>query len=536
MNITINTRARRTIGAASLSLLAVLAAACGEKSSAVSTGNSPTTVASQSSTSSAGSSTSANSATEPPAKGLDAVAASTVQIVAKGTFVDPEFGEYEGAGSGTGFVIDPSGIAVTNNHVVAGAGLLQVFVPGEKKPRNARVLGVSECSDLAVIDIEGPNVNALSWSTDKITPGLKVYAAGYPLGDPEYTLTGGIVSKASANGESNWASVDSVLEHDASIQPGNSGGPLVTVDGKVVAINYASGSRTNTDQFFAIEARNARPIIDQLTKGVNVDSLGINGQAVVSDDKSIAGVWVSGVASGSAADKAGIVAGDIVTRVEGVSVATDGTMADYCDVLRSHEAKASMSVEVLRYATKEVLTGQFNGTKLKRAFSFAEERSTVAADGADYIDYTTVSDASGTLSVSVPAQWSDVNGSPVAISGVSSPSLMASSNVAKFEKQWDLPGVQFVTSTALTTYTADQLLDLASRGECTSEGREDYADGAFAGRFETFSNCGGTKGAGIVVAAFPEDRSYVVLIAVQIATDADLKALDTILRTFKVTV
>jgi serine protease Do len=58
--------------------------------------------------------------------GLDLVGDAVVRIVAQGTFVDPEFGAYEGAGSGTGFVIDPSGVAVTNNHVVAGAGLLQV--------------------------------------------------------------------------------------------------------------------------------------------------------------------------------------------------------------------------------------------------------------------------------------------------------------------------------------------------------------------------------------------------------------------------
>ena len=73
-----------------------------------------------------------------------------VQIVAEGSFIDPEFGlQLNAAGSGTGFIIDESGIAVTNNHVVTGAAFLQVYIQGDSQPRNARVLGVSECSDLA---------------------------------------------------------------------------------------------------------------------------------------------------------------------------------------------------------------------------------------------------------------------------------------------------------------------------------------------------------------------------------------------------
>ncbi|HSP30336.1 MAG TPA: S1C family serine protease, partial [Ilumatobacteraceae bacterium] len=209
---------------------------------------------------------------EPESGGLDAVAAATVQIVAQGTFVDPEFGATEGSGSGTGFVIDASGIAVTNNHVVAGAGLLQVFVPGDDEPRNAKILGVSECSDLAVIDIDGDGYTALDWYSGDLQPGLDVYAAGYPLGDPEYTLTRGIVAKIAANGETQWASVDHVLEHDAAIQPGNSGGPLVTADGEVVGINYAGGSNTNTDQFFAINAADAQAIVSALSAGQDVES------------------------------------------------------------------------------------------------------------------------------------------------------------------------------------------------------------------------------------------------------------------------
>ena len=87
---------------------------------------------------------------------LDDITKAIIQIEAQGTFVDPEFGVQENAaGTGSGFIIDPSGLAVTNNHVVTGAALLKVRLAGEDELRNARIVAVSECSDLAVIDIEG---------------------------------------------------------------------------------------------------------------------------------------------------------------------------------------------------------------------------------------------------------------------------------------------------------------------------------------------------------------------------------------------
>ncbi len=176
--------------------------------------------------------------------------------------MDPQLGELVNViGRGSGFIIDESGIAVTNNHVVTGAAILRVFVGGESQPRNARIVGVSECSDLAVIDIEGAGYPFLEWFDGLIYSGLDVFAAGFPLGDPEFTLTRGIVSKPRTSGETNWASVDAVIEHDATINPGNSGGPLVTTDGKVVGINYA-GSR-GTSQWFAISRDEALKVIDQ---------------------------------------------------------------------------------------------------------------------------------------------------------------------------------------------------------------------------------------------------------------------------------
>ncbi len=301
----------------------------------------------------------------PPAavSSIQDVQGAVIQIEAQGTFVDPEWGQVIGAGHGSGFIIDPSGIAVTNNHVVSGAALLKVWVGGDtSKTYNARVLGVSECSDLAVIDIDGEGFPFLTWYDSPIQVGLEVYTAGFPLGEPEYTLTKGIISKESAKGETSWASIESVLMHDATINPGNSGGPLIDANGKVVGVNYRA--RKEADQYFAIGKDVAVPLVNTLQGGRDVDSVGINGNAVVSDDGTLSGIWVSSVMSGSPAEKAGITGGDILTTLEDFPIATDGTMSDYCDIIRTHSAGDTISIEVLRFITSEYLAGQLNGPAL----------------------------------------------------------------------------------------------------------------------------------------------------------------------------
>jgi S1-C subfamily serine protease len=298
-----------------------------------------------------------------------------IQIIFEGTFVDPEVGEYFGGGGGSGFIIDPSGIAVTNNHVVTGAATLTVYIGGDTtKSYNAKILGVSECSDLAVIDIEGDGFPYLEWYSEPINVGLEIYTAGFPLVEPEYTLTKGIVSKESTGGETSWASIGEVIMHDATINPGNSGGPLITGDGKVVGVNYRG--RAEQDQYFAIGRDVAVPIIETLKSGQDVDSIGVNGEAVVwGENSEFSGVWVSSVASGSPSDKTGITGGDIITMLEGTLVATDGTLTDYCKVIRTHGATETMGVEVIRFASSEVLEGQLNGTALVTTYSGADSSS-----------------------------------------------------------------------------------------------------------------------------------------------------------------
>jgi len=252
---------------------------------------------------------------------------------------------------------------VTNNHVVRGAGTLEVYFSGDPNPRMAKLLGVSECSDLALIDLVGDNYPFLSWYEGPVELGMKVYSLGYPLGDPEFTRHEGNISKKSAKLQTNWTAVESLIEHDAIINPGNSGGPLVNENGEVVGVNYAYIGGAN--QYYAITFKEIEPILQDLISGKNVLSLGINGEAFLTDNN-FAGIWIYSVISGSPADVAGLKGGDILTNMEGITLAREGTMAEYCNVLRTHDpAKDVLTVKAIRYGTGEALEGQINGRKME---------------------------------------------------------------------------------------------------------------------------------------------------------------------------
>lgn len=476
----------------------------------------------------------------------DAIKA-TIQIEAQGSFMDPEFGmQLNTAGRGSGFIIDPSGIAVTNNHVVTGAAFLQVYVQGNDRPLNAKILGVSECNDLAVIDIEGDGYPFLEWSTAPVRLGTEVYALGFPLGDPEPSLTRGVISKEQAGGETSWASVNNVLEHDATINPGNSGGPLVSTDGRVVGVNYAGASSVN--QYFSISAKDARTVVEQLRAGTDLDSIGINGEAVITGDGDT-GIWVASVKSGSPADKVGVEPGDIITSLEDLILSTDGTMSDYCDILRSRNATDPMNIGVLRYATQEYLEGQLNGPELEQSFSFAQavevEEDTGASSGGNtgggagtYQEYVGIYDDSNALYVEVPVEWSDVDGSnwlDDEDGTVLGSELMASTNLAGFSSDYVTPGVQIIASAGLGGQEMGSLVDFFDFStDCTYDGRFDYADPVFNGVYDQYSNCAGQGSVIIVLAAEPADLSFATIVLVQAVTSADLDALDHILNTFNV--
>lgn len=473
---------------------------------------------------------------------LREVRSAVIQIEAVGTFRSPEEGmQYSVSGVGSGFIIDPGGIAVTNNHVVTGAALLKVFVAGEEKPRNARVLGVSECSDLAVIDIEGDGFPYLAWYEGPLEAGLEVYSAGFPLGDPEYTLTDGIVAKAEADGESEWASVDHVVEHTAQIKPGNSGGPLVTADGQVAAVNYAGSD--DDDQFYAIAGDIALPIIEQLRSGQNVDTIGLNGEVIPVGDDGLQGIWVASVASGSPADNSGIKPGDILLMLEGILVAEDGTMSTYCDILRSHSPDDVMSIEVLRPDTEEWLEGQLNGRPLALKSDIGAggaEENTPSANEAQsepesYESFVTLENRAGTLSMEVPEDWTDsddtewiLDDEPVGIR------LIASPDVEDFLNSWETPGVMVSVSESLVKeYDAEDVLDFSDYSDqCELDDRYELESDYYTGVYDVWEGCGDVGAVNYIVALIPPEGNYVAKIEATTLTDADVDALNHVIDSF----
>jgi serine protease Do len=475
---------------------------------------------------------------------LQDVKKAVIQIEAQGTYVNPDFTvSYNAAGLGSGFIIDPSGIAVTNNHVVTGASLLKVWVGGNQaKTYNAKVLGVSECSDLAVIDLEGDGFSYLDWHDGPINVGLEVYAAGFPLGEPEFTLTKGIVSKEQAGGETSWASVDYVIEHDATINPGNSGGPLVDENGGVVGINYRG--RT-TDQYFAIGRDLAMSMVDKLRAGQDVNTFGVNGEAFTNEDFS--GIWVYSVKSGSLADRAGLKGGDIITTLEDLLLATDGTMADYCDILRSHNPEDALNIEILRYASGEVLQGQINGRALEPVYSFGQNvegevgTQEGSSDTTGYSDFISVTDDYGAIQINVPAEWADVDGSYwTDDSETIGAAISAAADLDSFYDTWNESGVFFGASDDLAKLGGYvQLLDIrrgAYNQDCKLDGRYDYDDGYFRGKYDLFTNCAGQGTAFLVLSAVPvsDPQAMLILVEMQITQEADFDALDEILKSFDV--
>jgi serine protease Do len=479
-------------------------------------------------------------ATGGPITSYSDVQPAVVQIEARGTFRDPEIGYADGSGRGSGFIISPDGLAVTNNHVVAGAATLEVFVGGDTDDSyNARILGVSECNDLALIDIDATGeLPHLDWHDSDIRAGLDVYAAGFPLGDPEFTLTRGIVAKAEAGGDiTGTSSIDHTIEHDANIQPGNSGGPLVGADGKVVAVNYAGGAvATTTAQFYAIASDLAQPVIDELRRG-DFESLGINGWAVVDEEAGISGIWVAGVAPGSPAAEAEVLPGDIITSMNGLPVGTDGTFKDYCDVIRTAGVGEPIAVDVLRYDTSEVLRGEINGdTPLEQAFSFADIEEEVVTDdttveSASYSAYEAITDDTNRITMEVPVEWTDRDTAPANLDGVEVPFIEAAPDQQQFRDTFDVPGIQFSALPATTTVDA-ALTQFSFAESCTDGGFEDYSDAVFTGKLQVWTDCGETATAIVVLAATPEDGSVTAMLIAQIVTEADFEALQRAANTF----
>jgi serine protease Do len=266
----------------------------------------------------------------------------------------------EATASGSGVIISADGYIVTNNHVVDSSQSLEVtLADGTTLP--ARLIGVDPFADLAVLKVEGSMPAVAEWGdSDALKAGETVIAIGSPLGDFANTVTVGVIS---ATGRSIEAAagfqMEGMLQTDAAINSGNSGGPLVSLAGQVVGINTlvvrgnGYGSDVAEGLGFAISSNTARAVIEQLvaTGFVSHPYLGIQWQPLTAEQASSKqmeageGVLVTQVSPGGPADQAGLRRGDILTAVDGSAVSSDNP---FINLLFQHRAGATISLSVLR--------------------------------------------------------------------------------------------------------------------------------------------------------------------------------------------
>ncbi len=255
------------------------------------------------------------------------------------------------SGLGSGVVYDSAGHIVTNAHVVGTATSFQVFLAGSAKPLPARLTGSYPPDDLAVIQVIGAKqlVPAHFADSSKLQVGDIVLAMGNPLGLAS-SVTDGIISAIGrtvsepAQGGSQGATLPDVIQTSAAINPGNSGGALVNLADQVVGIPTLAA----TDQQlggaapgigFAIPSNIVTDIAGQVIKTGHVTksnraALGVEVQTVTGSDGQPAGVAIVAVTPGGPAAKAGLQAGEVITRVNGVATPDTGTLAEVLAGLR----------------------------------------------------------------------------------------------------------------------------------------------------------------------------------------------------------
>jgi 2-alkenal reductase len=261
--------------------------------------------------------------------------------------------------SGSGVVVDSRGYIVTNQHVVDGQRTLEVIFSDGKRA-SAKLVGEDNFSDLAVVkvDVEVPAVAEFA-DSDLLEPGQPVVAIGSALGDFRNTVTVGVVSALHRDlDDSGSAALRNLIQTDAAINHGNSGGPLLQLDGKVIGINVAvvRGAIVSGDVAeglgFAIPSNTARQVVDQLINKGSVERpyIGISFQnitpqiAALYELKRNQGVLVREVVAGSPADKAGLKQDSIITRIDNTELNEENSLLE---LLMKHKVGDTIKLTVL---------------------------------------------------------------------------------------------------------------------------------------------------------------------------------------------
>ncbi|MDQ3321774.1 MAG: Do family serine endopeptidase [Acidobacteriota bacterium] len=269
-------------------------------------------------------------------------------------------------GVGSGVIVSPDGTILTNYHVVGNAEKITVLM-NDNRTFNAKIVGTDQPSDLAVLKIEAENLPFLNLgNSDNVRIGDIVLAIGNPLGIGQ-TVTAGIISAKGRRTGLSDGSFEDFLQTDAPINQGNSGGALVNLSGELIGINsqILSGGGGNIGIGFSIPSNMAKSVMEQLvqTGRVRRGMLGVNIKNITADMaramelKDTKGVLVDNVRAGSAAEKAGIKRGDIITAINDERVEDSNTLRNkVAGTLPGN----SIKIGVLRDGEQQEFTAQLD--------------------------------------------------------------------------------------------------------------------------------------------------------------------------------
>jgi len=288
-------------------------------------------------------------------------APAVVNIAARGVqqYRDPFWGipgQRQTGSIGSGVIVRPEGVVVTNNHVIQGMQQIRVTL-NDRREFAARVVLADERSDIAVLQLEGVNERLPTLNIDdreEQQVGDLVLAIGNPFGVGQ-TVTNGIISALNRT-ETGISDSGSFIQTDAAINPGNSGGALVDMDGDLIGINTAIFSRSGSSSGvgFAVPASMVKRVVDSAVGGATAvvrPWLGVKGETVTGDIarglglERPQGLVVTEVWRGGPADRAGVREGDIITAVDGAEVNDQGGLNFR---VGTREPNSTVEVTVLR--------------------------------------------------------------------------------------------------------------------------------------------------------------------------------------------
>lgn len=275
-------------------------------------------------------------------------------------------------GSGSGVIISTDGYIVTNNHVVENSDELEVTLNDNRK-FSAKIIGTDPSTDIALIKIEAKDLKTLPFGdSEQLKVGEWVLAVGNPF-NLNSTVTAGIVSakgRGIMTGGSDRNKIESFIQTDAAVNPGNSGGALVNTRGELVGINTAIYSETGNfaGYSFAVPISIAGKVVSDLKQygAVQRAVLGIsiqNAEAAASNDKKVKeleGAYVAEFAQYSSAKTAGIEVGDVITAVNGVRVRSSNALQEQIGKFRPGD---KVKLDVDRYGSKKTFTVELRNSQ-----------------------------------------------------------------------------------------------------------------------------------------------------------------------------